>query len=90
MLEKPLLTPDFCLNVVVKSTPKPNRWNPQTGTASTTTLFELGVVDANTSLVFVQAVKERISPWNLDDGHVSSTPQTTLQAAAVSVQNNAF
>jgi len=90
MPDKPDLTPDFCLLVVVNSTPKPSRWNPQTGSPSTTTLFDLGVVDPSTSQVFVQAVKGRIFPWHIDDTSVTSAPGTTLQAAAVSVQNNAF
>jgi hypothetical protein len=89
MPEKPPLTADFCLHVVVNSTPKPSRFNPVLG-ASGQTLFDLGVVDATSSQVFVQAVKARIFPWHIDDTSVASTPPTTLQAAAVAVMNNAF
>jgi hypothetical protein len=90
MADKPPLTPTFCLQAIINCTPKPSRWNPATDTPSTKTLFELGVVDPNTSQVFVQAVKGRIFPWHIDDTDVTSAPATTLQVAANSVQNNAF
>jgi hypothetical protein len=89
MPDKPVLTPDFCLHVVVNSTPKPSRWNAQSN-ASTTTLFDLGVVDSSASQVFAQAVKSRIFPWHIDDSDVASSASTTVQAAANSVMNNAF
>jgi hypothetical protein len=90
MADKPLLTPEFCLHVVINSTPKPSRWNPQTDSPSTKTLFDLGVVDSSASAVFTQQIKPRIFPWHIDDSDVTSSPSTTLQAAANSVQNNAF
>lgn len=90
MANKPPLTPEFCLQVVISCTPKPSRWNPATDTPSTKTLFDLGVVDPLTAQVFVQAVKSRIFAWHIDDNDVSSAPATTLQVAANSVQNNAF
>jgi hypothetical protein len=90
MADKPALSPDFCLHVVVNSTPKPSQWKPLADTPSTKTLFDLGVVDALTSSVFVAGVKARIFPWHIDDSNVTSAPGTTLQAAANSVQNNAF
>ncbi len=90
MDDKPPLTPAFCLQVVINSTPKPSRWNPATDTPSLKTLFELGVVDSDTSQVYVQAVKSRIFPWHIDNTDVTSAPNTTLQVAANSVQNNAF
>lgn len=90
MVDKPPLTPDFCLHVIINSTPKPSSWNPKTDSPSTKTLFDLGVVDSNTSAVFVQQVKPRIFAWHIDDSDVASSPSTTLQGAANSVQNNAF
>ncbi|MGA9671944.1 MAG: hypothetical protein WBQ94_22220 [Terracidiphilus sp.] len=90
MADKPDLTPEFCLKAVINSTPKPNRWDPQKDTPSAKTLFDLGVVSASESGVFVEAVKGRISPWKIHDNDVASAPATTLQAAANSVQNNAF
>ena len=33
-LNKPPLTPEFCLQVVISCTPKPSRWNPATDTPS--------------------------------------------------------
>jgi len=90
VLEKQPLTPDFCLNAVVKSTPFPSRFNPPTTPASTTTLFDLGIVDTFTAATFVQDVKSRILPWNIDDTDIASSRDTTLQAAADSVQSNAF
>jgi len=90
MADKPDLTPAFCLQVIINSTPKPSRWNPQSDTPSIKTLFDLGVVDSTASEVFVQAVKSRIFPWHIDDTDVTSSSGTTLQVAASSVQNNAF
>jgi hypothetical protein len=84
------LTPAFCLHVVVNSTPKPSHWNPPTDTPSTKTLFDLGVIDSLTSAIFTAGVKSRIAPLHIDDTDVSSSPGTTLQAAANSVQSNAF
>lgn len=84
------LTPGFCLEVVINSTPKPNRWNPKTDTPSTKTLFELGVIDAETTTFFTDGVKSRVAPLHLEDSDISSSPGTTLQAAADSVQSNAL
>jgi hypothetical protein len=88
--EKTPLTPDFCLHVVVDSTPFPSRFNPPTTPASTTTLFDLGVVDTFTAATFVQDVKSRIRPWQINDTDIASSRDTTLQTAADSVQSNAF
>jgi hypothetical protein len=43
MIEKPALTFSFCVRAVVNSAPFPGRF--ETGTAATTTLFDLGKVD---------------------------------------------
>lgn len=90
MIEKPPLTPEFCLHVVVNSTPFPSRFNPPNTPASTTTLFDLGVVDSFSASIFIHGVKSRIFPWHIDDTRVASSRDTTLQKAADSVQNNAF
>lgn len=89
MLEKPQLTPEFCLHVVVNSTPSPSRFKPP-NTPASTTLFDLGVVDDFSASIFVQGVKTRIFPWHIDNADVASSRSTTLQDAADSVQNNAF
>ncbi len=90
MLDKPPLTPDFCLHAVVNSTPYPSRFNPPTTPASTTTLFDLGVVDDFSAAIFVQGVKSAIYPWHIDSTNIASSRATTLQKAAISVQSNAF
>lgn len=90
MIPKPRLTPSFCLRVVVNSTPFPSRFDPDKTPPSTTTLFDLGVVDKASGSVFVQHIKSRIFPWNIDDTNVSSSRDTTLQKAANSIQANAF
>ena len=89
MKSKPPLTPEFCLQVVVNSTPFPSRFKPPK-TASTTTLFDLGVVDQDLASIFVEGVKARIFPWHIDSTDVASSRETSLQKAATSVQNNAF
>ena len=88
--EKPPLTPEFCLDVVVNSTPFPGRFNPHNTSASTTTLFDLGVVDNFSASIFVQGVKSKIYPWQINDADIASSRDTTLQDAADSVQSNAF
>jgi len=90
MLEKPPLTPEFCLHVVVNSTPFPSRFKPPNTPASSTTLFDLGVVDDFSASIFVQGVKTRIFPWHIDNADIASSRETTLQNAADSVQSNAF
>ena len=89
MIPKPPLTPSFCLHAVINSTPSPGSFLPGSD-PSVVTLFDLGIVDPATSAVFVEAVKARIFPWHLNNSDLTSTPDTTLQAAANSVQTNAF
>jgi hypothetical protein len=86
---KPALTPDFCLHVVINSTPSPSRFR-STDDPSTVALFDLGVVNAITSAIFVQGVKSRIFPWHIDDSMIASSRETKLQAAAASIQAGAF
>lgn len=90
MPEKPPLTPEFCLQVVVDSTPFPSRFKPPNTSASSTTLFDLGVVDTFSAAIFVEGVKKRIFPWQIDNAGVASSRDTTLEDAADSVQSNAF
>lgn len=90
MLNKPDLSPEYCLQVVISSTPSPKNWNPSTGSPSTTTLFDLGVVNSKYSMGFAQAVQHRIFPWKINISDVDSSSGTTLQQAANSVQSNAF
>ena len=90
LIKKPELTPSFCLHVVVSATPSPGRFQPAISDPSVMTLFDLGIVDAMSSAVFVQGVKARIFPWHLNDSDLLSAPGTTLQLSANSVQANAF
>ena len=90
MLVKPALTPEFCLHVVVSSTPFPSRFRPPKSKPSKMTLFDLGVVDSQSSGVFVQGVKSKIFPWHIDDTKIAGSSETVLQDAADSVQQNAF
>jgi hypothetical protein len=87
MLVKPDLSPDFCIHAVVSATSSPSKY--RTGTASTTTLFDLDVVNATMSAHFVQALKSRIFPWLIDDSLILSAPSNTVQEAAASVEKNA-
>lgn len=90
MLDKPILTPQFCLHVVVNSTPSPSRFKEGTDDPSVMTLFDLGVTGKTASAVFVQAVKNRIFPWHIDDVNIQSSRDTTLQTSAASIQQGAF
>jgi hypothetical protein len=83
------LTAEFCLEVVINSTPHPNRFL-KTDDPSVKQLFDLGVVDALSSAFFVQSVKERIAPLLIEDASIASSRNTTVQAAADSVQTGAF
>jgi hypothetical protein len=85
----PPLTADFCLQVVVDSTPYPGRFL-KTDDPSVKQLFDLGVVDALSSAIFVQNVKERIIPWRIDDASIQSGRSNTLQEAADSIQTGAL
>jgi hypothetical protein len=88
MLLKPDLSPAFCIHAVVSATPSPSEY--QQGSAAETKLFDLGVVDDESSQIFVEALKGRIFPWHIDNSDILGTPGTTVQAAADSVQNNAM
>jgi hypothetical protein len=83
------LTPDKCQDIIVHSTPDPQRFKPDSDPSSVT-LFDLGVVGATESAVFVRAVKNRLRPWQINDGDVASSPDKTVQQAADSVGENAF
>lgn len=90
MTLKPALTPTFCLNAVVNSTPFPSRFKEETDDPSTMTLFDLGVTGKTSSAVFVQGVKKRILPWEIDEGLIQSSRNTTLQNAAASIMQGAI
>lgn len=82
------LTNSFCEHVVVNATPFPSRFQP--GTAAKTTLFALGIVDDIMQGHFVHSIKNAIAPLSIDNADILSSPDTTVQAAADSVQQNAF
>jgi uncharacterized membrane protein YfbV (UPF0208 family) len=82
------LSPSFCEHVVVNATPFPSRFKP--GTAAQTTLFDLGVVDDIMAAHFVHSIKNAIAPLSIDNNDILSSADTTVQAAADSVQQNAF
>ncbi|HEY2497527.1 MAG TPA: hypothetical protein VGK24_10685 [Candidatus Angelobacter sp.] len=82
------LTSSFCEHVVVNATPFPSRFEP--GTAAQTTLFTLGVVDNVMAAHFVHSIKNAIAPLSIDNEDILSSADTTVQAAADSVQQNAF
>jgi hypothetical protein len=84
------LTPSFCLHVVINATPFPGRFHDGTSDPSVMTLFDLGIVDGMSTAIFVQGVKTRIFPLHLNNSDLASSPDTTLQASADSVQANAF
>ena len=90
MIDKPDLTPDFCLQVVVDSTPSPARFQLGTDDPSRVTLFDMGITDSTKAGGFVQELKRRILPWHIADSNVASSRDTTLQTAAASIPKGAF
>jgi hypothetical protein len=84
-----LLTAEFCLEVVIESTPHPDRFS-KTDDPTLKKLFDLGVVDALSSAFFAQNVKERIAPWRIDDFILLSARSNTVQEAADSLQSGAI
>src|ERR1700748_3401028 len=85
--DKPDLTAEYCERAVVGATPYPSRFQP--GSGDTTTLFDLGVVNATAAGHFVRAVKSRITPWMIDTHLIPSSKNTTVQEASDAVMNNA-
>lgn len=82
-------TAELCLEVVIESTPHPDRFS-KTDDPTSKKLFDLGVVDALSSALFVQNVKSRIGPWHIDDSALVSSRGNTVQEAADSLQTGAL
>lgn len=89
MRTPPALTADVCLQVVIDSTPHPGRFQ-KTDDPTVKTLFDLGVVDALSSALFVENVKARIAPWYIEDASIQSSRSNSVQEAADSVQTGAL
>jgi hypothetical protein len=83
------LTAEFCLAVVIESTPHPERFS-KTDDPTLKKLFDLGVVDALSSELFVQNVKGRIVPWRIGDSILLCSRSNTVQEAADSLQSGAL
>ena len=75
--------------MVVESTPHPDRFS-KTDDPTSKKLFDLGVVDALSSALFVQNVKLRIAPRLIDDSVLLSSRGNTVQQAADSLQTGAL
>jgi hypothetical protein len=86
--QKEPLDPAFLQKIVIDSTPDPGRFK-QDSDPAVATLFDLGVVGAIETTIFVRAVKNRLNPWTINDGDVASSPATTVQQAADSLAQNA-
>ena len=89
MRTPPVLTPDFCMQVVIDSTPHPGRFQ-DTDDPTVKTLFDLGVVDALSSAFFIQNVKAAIAPWRIMDSSIQGSRSNTVQEAADSIQTGAL
>lgn len=88
MLPSPVLTPEFCLQVVIDATPHPGRFQ-KTDDPTVKKLFDLGVVDALSSAFFAQNVQAGIAPLKIDEDNIQSNRSCTVQEAADSVQTGA-
>ena len=84
-----MMTAEFCLEVVIESTPHPDRFL-KTDDPTVKKLFDLGVVDTLSSALFVQNVRTRITPWRIDASSILSSRSNTVQQAADSVQTGAL
>ena len=84
-----MMTAEFCLEVVIESTPHPDRFL-KTDDPTVKKLFDLGVVDALSAALFVQSVRLRIAPWRIDASSILSSRNNTVQEAADSVQTGAL
>jgi hypothetical protein len=89
MPQYPPLTAEFCLHVAVDASPFSSRFK-QGDDPTVKTLFDLGVATATDSAMYAQGVKTRIFPWHIDSSAVASSPGTTVQSAADSIQVGAF
>ena len=89
MRTSPVLTADFCLQIVIDSTPHPDRFQ-KSDDPTVKKLFDLGVVDALSSAFFVQNVKAGIAPLHIEDSSIQSSRSNTVQEAADSVQTGAL
>jgi len=83
------LTPQRCQEIVVESTPDSGRFTAGSDPAKVT-LFDLGVVSSTESVIFVRAVKRSLAPWQINDGDLASSPDTTVQQSADSIAQNVF
>ena len=84
-----MMSAEFCLEVVIESTPHPDRFL-KTDDPTVKKLFDLGVVDTLSSALFVQNVITRITPWRIDASSILSSRSNTVQQAADSVQTGAL
>ncbi len=83
------LTTAVCYRLVIQSTPRPKDF-PANGDPSRIKLFNLGVVDATTGAIFAQAVANSMpTGWSIATSQLASSPNTSVQAVAISIQNNA-
>ncbi len=89
MCATPVLSADRCLQVVIDSTPHPDRFQ-KTDDPTLKRLFDLGVVDALSSAFFIQNVKRAIAPWLIEDASIQSSRSNTVQQAADSIQTGAL
>src|ERR1700733_11454542 len=89
MCSTPVLSADRCLQVVIDSTPHPDRFQ-NTDDPTLKRLFDLGVVDALSSAFFIQNVKAAKTPWIIEDASIKSSRSTTVQQAADSIQTGAL
>jgi hypothetical protein len=83
------LSPELLQSIVVDSTPDPGRFTAGSDPA-VVTLFDLGVVGGIETAVFIRAVKNRLRPWQINDGDVAASPSNTVQQSADSLAQNAF
>jgi hypothetical protein len=86
---KPPLTAQRCQDIVIQSTPDPHQFRPGSDPA-VVTLFDLGVVGAIETAVFVAGVKKRLKPWQILDEDIADAPSNTVQQSADSLGQHAF
>lgn len=84
--ERPALTPQFCQNVVVRNTPKPQLFKDPSQV-----LGELGVIDSLQVKFHKAAIKSDLqkNQYSIDVDDISSGAAVAVSDCSASVQNNA-
>jgi hypothetical protein len=83
------LTPDSCLEIVVRCAPLSSKVNPAINPADQM-LSDLGVKGKLPEAIFIAKVTKAVAPWFIDDENIPTGQGTDLQTCANAIMANAF